>query len=33
MPKRTIRYYAVLSLLIGLWGVSIATGVLVIGAA
>ena len=29
MPKRTIRYYAILSLLLGLWGVSVATGALV----
>ncbi len=33
MRKHTIRYYAVLSLMIGLWGVSVATGALVIGAA
>ena len=33
MHKHTIRYYAVLSLLISLWGASIATGALVAGAA
>ena len=32
MPKRTIRYYAVLSLLVGLWGVSVAAGALVFSA-
>ncbi len=28
MHKHTIRYYAVLTLLIGLWGASVATGTL-----
>ena len=28
MRKHTIRYYAILSLLLGLWGVSVATGIL-----
>ncbi len=31
MRQRTIRYYKVLSLLLGLWGLSLVTGTMLFG--
>ena len=31
MRPRTIRYYKILSLLLGLWGLSLATGTMLFG--
>ncbi len=31
MRQRTIRYYKVLSLLLGIWGISVATGTMLFG--
>ena len=31
MHQRTIRYYKVLSLLLGLWGLSLVTGAMLFG--
>ncbi len=31
MRQRTIRYYRVLSLLLGLWGLSLVTGTMLFG--
>ena len=33
MHRRTIRYYKVLSLLLGLWGLSLVTGTMLFGMA
>ncbi|MFQ5565231.1 MAG: hypothetical protein ACE5EU_02605 [Paracoccaceae bacterium] len=33
MRQRTIRYYKILSLLLGLWGLSVATGTMLFGMA
>ena len=33
MHRRTIRYYKVLSLLFGLWGLSLVTGIMLFGMA